>query len=437
MKQYIFFSILSIFCLAFSSNLWANNITIKSSIKKALKKYPEISQAESLYKSDKLRHRLAIFELTPEVSISYGFGNSFVENSSVDTSGTTAESSSPASKKRAAESYALNLSYNLFGGGELNELSRANNQKKLSKYKLYRIKEAVSLATTESFINIVKYQELKNIYTRSKKYHKSILAKSKKRIRAGIGRGSDIYLTKSRLADATSNLIAVTTHLEVSKNLFRKFTGTRVKQKLEIPTFPKASLPKNFKAAWQIAKKSNPSLLSKQHETKIKKADYRDALLDYYPNVDVNYRRSYDYDVGSLDGKNKNETIFLNLNYDINFLTIATKASFAKYAYKSDVHGYELSKNNVYHNLYNLFLAYNQNHKRLDTLENSIKYAERLVSSYNKEYRIGKRTLFDLLNVKVDYYNSLVAFADVRYEQYLNSYRILASIGKLNSFFGI
>jgi adhesin transport system outer membrane protein len=68
---------------------------------------------------------------------------------------------------------------------------------------------------------------------------------------------------------------------------------------------------------------------------------------------------------------------------------------------------------------------------RLASLQRQSDAARKVIEAYTKEYELGQRTLFDLLNVQNNYFNTLVSIVSTRSVAVFADYQLLAAMGHL------
>jgi adhesin transport system outer membrane protein len=79
-----------------------------------------------------------------------------------------------------------------------------------------------------------------------------------------------------------------------------------------------------------------------------------------------------------------------------------------------------------------------QNQKAvLASLENQTKVSKDLMSSYTEQFRVGRRSLLDLLDAQNTEYSATVAMETARYASLFAQYRVLAATGHLLEAFGV
>jgi adhesin transport system outer membrane protein len=68
---------------------------------------------------------------------------------------------------------------------------------------------------------------------------------------------------------------------------------------------------------------------------------------------------------------------------------------------------------------------------RLVSLNRQSDAARRMIDAYSKEYELGQRTLFDVLNARNNYFNALVSIVSTRAVAVFADYQLLAAMGHL------
>ena len=75
------------------------------------------------------------------------------------------------------------------------------------------------------------------------------------------------------------------------------------------------------------------------------------------------------------------------------------------------------------------------NQKRLEYLNEHVKYAKETLDAYRDEFRIGKRDLINLLDAESEYNNALVEIVNTQKELLYAKFRLLDNMGMITDSF--
>ena len=106
----------------------------------------------------------------------------------------------------------------------------------------------------------------------------------------------------------------------------------------------------------------------------------------------------------------------------------------------SRIEKHELIHMNTKRNIENIvatsFELYLINQARYVDLVQHRESSFEVYESYQKEFDLGTRSLFDLLNAQIEFYNARVGETQGVFDIYTDIYRLLASTGELVNYFG-
>jgi adhesin transport system outer membrane protein len=81
--------------------------------------------------------------------------------------------------------------------------------------------------------------------------------------------------------------------------------------------------------------------------------------------------------------------------------------------------------------------AYQADQDRITHLEEYVKSTGLTAEAFAKQWSIGRRTMFDVLDIQAEYLNAKADLVNARYDETYDEYRILAGLGKLTHTLGM
>lgn len=341
------------------------------------------------------------------------------------------------SKNLPVKTIGVTLQENLFNGlGTYSEVKR-NQAQALSAWQLaYGTAEDVALSASEAYMNVIKNQIFLIIARQNVLQHEKLLVLIKKRIHAGLAVRSQLYQAKSRLALANSNLLSIRQDLADSKTEYERVIGQLPQNLSPIPE-PISDLPKNKTCLVKIALKNNHVLQSAQMDIYAAQAQNRAAKSTLYPKLNVILRANQERDISGVRGTNKDLAAIIQLQYNLfrgggdvarineTFVQINEASAIRDNAYRQLIEKAELSWN-----------SFEITREKIQYLSEHYQETEKTLKSFYKQYLIGKRTLFDLLDIENEAFTSKLNYVKAKYTLIDSEYRVLNSmnltIGFLN-----
>jgi outer membrane protein, adhesin transport system len=415
---------------AFILILWLPALSaqsLKDAVKQAMNTNPEILQNQMDTLATKQEVNVAKGAFYPRVEITSGFGREQTESPiTQDLAGTN---------KNTLNRIELNatMTQNIFSGGSLEGEFERNKHSFFSKnYKTIGTANDIALEVTEAYLNVILQKEIINISKVNYKKHKDLLGLIEQRANAGIAREAELNQALARVNLAKVNLINAEGNYQEARIKFKKVVGTWP-TKLELPTPPNnKQFPNTPKKAIEAGLSFHPLMLAATADIREAQSQQKVATATFFPKVDAVLSASRNRNLDGLSGKN-----FDNL--------AAIRASYTPFKGGSDVadakrtaflvkQAYEVRNTTIIDIKETIGLSYNAWETTTGKEKELKKYVvnvQKTKNAYFEQFKIGKRSLLDLLNSQNEEYRAKVDYRQAQNEEILARYRILNGIGTL------
>lgn len=365
--------------------------------------------------------------LYPSIDVTGGFGR---QRSINPTS--AAIDDTPSTTLNIVES-AVELRQRLFaGGGIINEVKRNQYLTEAQKWKTQGIAEDLALEITKNYFAVLLNERLYAYSIENLKAHKAVFKMIKERATAGITRAAEVDQANARLALAEANKISALADLQEVKINYAKTVG-KWPENLQMPRVPaRNSLPNNLARIIEKGLDNHPTVKSSYADIKEAKAQYDVARAAYYPEVNLVLNSSKNKNLGGLAGPNDSDTVALRMNYNA-FRGGADAAHIRETAYQVQ-EAYETKNRTLLELKETIRLAWNAyvaSALRIQPLKQHVTASRKTRTAYQDEFKVGKRTLLDLLDSQNEYYESQIELARAENDEILSRYRILNGMGCL------
>lgn len=365
--------------------------------------------------------------LYPSIDVTGGFGR---QRSLNPTS--AAIDDTPSTTLNIVES-AVELRQRLFaGGGIINEVKRNQYLTEAQKWKTQGIAEDLALEITKNYFAVLLHERLYAYSIENLKAHKAVFKMIKERATAGITRTAEVDQANARLALAEANKISALADLQEVKINYAKTVG-KWPENLQVPNVPaRKSLPNNLARIIEKGLDNHPTVKSSYADIKEAKAQYDVARAAYYPEVNLVLNSSKNKNLGGLSGPNDSDTVAVRMNYNA-FRGGADAAHIRETAYQVQ-EAYETKNRTLLELKETVRLAWNAyvaSALRIQPLKQHVTASRKTRTAYQDEFKVGKRTLLDLLDSQNEYYQSQIELARAENDEILSRYRILNGMGCL------
>jgi outer membrane protein, adhesin transport system len=413
-------------CVVFSGFVHA--MTIEQTIADAIIHNPEFRAEVKRYNTFQAETRGAKSGFYPSVDLLGGIGYEEVDNTSINNFG-------DGLTRREAS---IRITQNLFEGfGTKYEVQRLQYRLDSQSYTVMTRANDVGLSMAESYVDLLKEQELLKLAQDNMETHQRILQQIIQRNDAGIGNLVEVDQARARLALAQSNFAAVQNNFFDTQARFRRVLGRDPDNLLIKPVFH-ASLPGSLEQATEMALGDHPSLRSANGNIAETRAQYKASDRFFYPRVDLEIERSFDRNLSGVEGRNEYLQAMIRVRYN---LYSGGRDSAEKNRAVSAYHEASEVRNNTRRQVIeNLRYAWNARtyvENQLGFIEQHIKLTYDTLAGYRQQFTLGRRSLLDLLNTENEYYNATQNLIKSEAEVLKAQYRILAGMGHLLPSLGI
>lgn len=298
----------------------------------------------------------------------------------------------------------------------------------------------LGLSMIESYLGVLKQKQLLALTVENRDTHQRYYDMIKERVEAGAGTQSDMEQISGRLALAESNVKVAMNNYDDAQTGFKRIYGEAVNPDDMMEADINASLlPENIEAAEKTAVLRYPTLMANRKNIEAAQAAYRQAASNYYPTVDLEVKETH------VNNDRTGDYAWRTNSGDENEFTVQLIASWNLYSGGSDVAGRnkalasafnaseKMMENQrlVFERLNYSWAAKTRIAEQLEYLKDHRDFTQKTLQAYLEEFRLGRRTLLDVLDVENEYYTSRKAYVSALYDQQLSEYRVIENVGNL------
>lgn len=302
-----------------------------------------------------------------------------------------------------------------------------------AKYELKNVCENVLLEVAESFLNVKRARELVSFANANVKVHEEALRKVSILYRGGAGTRADKALVSSRLARARAQRRIAQGALEMAITRYSTVSGQVPPEDLTMPLQPTRLLPRTLYSAISVGMDTNPAVLSARSVAAAASAHVGVTRSRFFPRIDAELSASANNNVSGLEGSDGDFRGMAVMNYDL----IAGGSDLAAFnASKADrlkaIRNAQETQRRVRELIRNAWTDLGVSHDDIEYYTENVESEERVVLDYRKQFELGQRDLFILMDSQGDLYAAQNSLVNARYDNAVAYYRVLASMGILN-----
>lgn len=324
------------------------------------------------------------------------------------------------------------VSVNIWSGWRIqSEVERAEALANATNHQKAITKDEVGLLMVESYLNWARLLELVRLSSDNVAAHRRIANDIYKIARVDTGRRIDVEQAQVRLENANLFLEQRQAELAVLQARVNRLLLGRMPAKPSGINQQIGKLPASSTEALEFINNNHPRIAEQLAQVEAAEATIRNARSQYSPTVDLTYGKQVNQGTGQGDYITQ-----LTVNMPI-FSGGSTSASVSGAHSQLQAAQYRLQETKLTQRerLISAWSEWVSAKQRAQLGKRQSSQGAQLVVGYEKQFRVGRRSLLDLLNVQNDLYNYQTAAVNATFDERIARARILASMGRLASAF--
>ncbi|WP_077454978.1 TolC family outer membrane protein [Salinivibrio sp. IB872] len=358
----------------------------------------------------------------PDIDLDAGIGYERIENDS-----TRAQGDIDFDRKDAT----LSLRQLLWDGQTSHNVRRTRYEANSQRFQLLSDAEDKALQVAEVYLDVLKAEQVLDLSEANMAVHEQILSDIRRRAESGIGSTADLSQVEARVARANANLLSAQTNLEDAFTAFFRVVGEPANEPIE-PVVDNLALPPSIDTALEQAVSRSPLLKLARYDIEAARAQYEQFKGNHLPNVSLEVSQTWADQVSGVNDTSDEFSAMVRFRYNL-FNGGSDQATIRRGAY-------ELNRaRDIFDNAYRqleestrlAWSAYQLTTQQKVFLQQQVDAASDTVLAYEKQFRIGRRTLLDLLNTENELFEARRAYLDANFDHLLAQYRLLNNTGNL------
>ena len=412
-----------------------NSQSLEQAVAFTLDTHPELRAAYTRFKVSEKQVDQAKAGYWPTLDLTGGIGYEYTDSPS------TRRSVGDDTEDLMRRELGLSLKQNIFSGFQTSsEVDRTSFATSAEQWRLHSLAEDIALQTTKVYVDLIKAEKLVGLSEKNLASHEEIYEQIKLRTDSGFGSRADLSQINGRLAKAHSNLIAAKNNYLDSKVIFYQMIEQRP-ENLVIP-FPDASLlPQTEDQGLKVALENHPVIRAALNDINSARAQHDSSKSTNYPNITLELSANYNDNLDGEDGSSalddvggENNDMQAMVRFSYNLFSGGKDQAYAKEtAYKMS-EATELNRN-VHRQVSEGFIlswnAFEQLNLQKKYIKMHVIASKDTQSDYKQQFKIGQRSLLDLLDTENELFQARRDFLDAEFEEITAQYRILHAMGLL------
>ena len=362
-----------------------------------------------------------------------GYRPTIQGNASVTYQDTNVEPNSPTEGRTQPRSYGVDLSQPIFRGFQvINGVREAEAQVRAAREILRSVEQQVLLDAATAYMDVVRDQAIVRLRENNITVLSRELKATQDRFAVGEVTRTDVAQAQARRAAAVSALELARANLKTSRANYERVIGSPPSN-LRAPTLPARLIPKSLQEAVAISAREAPGLVGALYNEQAARHTVDKTWGELLPRVDV--QASYQNTLDPSTTTDRSESTQVVGRLTVPFYQggeVRARVRQAKHSHVSRLQEIEeqraLAQANVTR-AWSLLLA---SQAQLQSDRIAVQSNRTALDGVREEERVGQRTLLDVLNAEQEYLDSRVQLEITQRDVIVNSYALIASMGRLN-----
>ncbi|HWA60442.1 MAG TPA: TolC family protein [Caulobacteraceae bacterium] len=297
--------------------------------------------------------------------------------------------------------------------------------------------EFIALDVVKEYLNYLLQQRLVAIGRDNVAFHDQMVGDLQQGVQQGSISVADLQQAEERQHAARARVTEAQEDLLDSAIAFMSRTGLPL-DSATLPAPVTAQLPQNQGDAVSLARTNNPRVKIAQADVDAALALVRQARSALGPKVSLEVTGRAGNDVDGFEDRTTDVQGRVVMHWNI-FSGGINQANVQEQVRRASEERYKLLEvmREVDLDVQQAWNRREQQASLLETLTNQSRVSDELVNSYREQFRVGKRSLLDVLDAQNTRYNSQVLRETARFAELFAEYKILASTGTLLDTLGV
>lgn len=326
----------------------------------------------------------------------------------------------------------VSLSQLLFDGGAARgQVRRFSARSDSAAYQVATAAEFIGLRAATSYLEVLRARSQVALAEENVAAHERTFWQVQLLAESGKGRRSDAQQAAARLALAQSSLMLLRGQLRQAEAAYRHVVG-RDPGALQTPESFAGRVPERLESALEDARSRHPAVLSAEKELAAARADRDSSRARLAPRLNLEMGVSRNHDLDGVRGLNADRFAMLRLRYNL-LRGGSDMARIQELEARIDeaIANAAKARNDVERDLRLAWETLEADRVRLPQLELYARTSVEVLQAYRSQFRIGQRSLLDVLNAENEQYTARGNLVNGVYAIAAGETRILAGIGRL------
>ncbi len=401
------------------------SMTLQEAISSAIQDNPEILEAISNREGVEFELEQALGLRRPRVDFEGSLGGEIRDSA-------TTRANNDNDKLFLRKQASVVARQTVYDGGETrSEIERQASRVDAASFRIKERQEFIALAVAHEYFEVVRLRKMLKISNENVSYHKRILGDIAAVANDGVLSISDKQQAQERIHAARARIEEIKAELKEAEAKFIRLVGSAVGDTSDPKNLSRV-IPSSVSSALSTARSSHPSIQFAMADVDTAAALVRAAEAKSKPKVALEGRATAAHDVGGIEGFDGDlqANVVVNMNLYNGGIDKANVQEQIRHVDEAYHRGHRISRE-VEEGVRLSWDRHMQETLRLRHLLRERAAIEELRQSYAEQFKIGERSLLDLLDTQNTRYSVQLSVVTADTAVKFGHYRVLASTGSL------
>jgi len=411
--------------------------TLESALIFAYMNNPQLNSQRALVRATDENVPTALAGYRPRASITANVGFQSL-SSKIKEIGSTTPLNAPASYftqsgTNTPHGVGATVTQTLLNGFQTSNRTRlAESQVFAARETLRNIEQTVLLNAATAYMNLLRDAGILELQRSNLDVLTEQLRQTKLRLESGNVTATDVSQAEARLATGRTQVFVAEANYQSSRAVYRQVIGIEPGKLAPAAPVDRFS-PHNLPEALAVATAQHPNVSTAQHNVDIAVLQVKIAEGALYPTLTLQ---------GSVQ-RNSETTLTAMQNFNavvagqLSIPVYQGGAEFAAIRQAKETQGQRqldlnVARDQVRMNASQAWAQLDAAKSSIDSTRKQVAAAEAALNGVREEARLGQRTTLDVLNAQQELVSARVAMVSAQRDRLVNSYSLLASVGRLS-----
>ncbi len=328
----------------------------------------------------------------------------------------------------------VNLAQPIFRGFQtLNQVRVAEANVRAGRETLRNVEQSLLLAAATAYMDVVRDQAIVRLNENNIKVLNNQLRATQDQFNVGEVTRTDVAQAQARRSGATSNLEVARANLKTSRATYERVVGSPP-GRLRDGGIPRRMMPSSLQNALATAARENPLIVNALYLEQAARYTVDQIRGQLLPSVtlNANYQRSFDPS-RNLD---QSDARSVTANMTVPIYTggaVEAQVRQAKHTHVGRLQQIEQARTEQQALVIAAWSRYQAANAQVASAAEQVRANQTALTGVREEYRVGQRTLLDVLNAEQELLNSQVLEVSARHDVVVQAYTVLQTIGRLDA----